>query len=203
MSVIGDVRVSRETIQKLEHYADALRKWNPRINLVSKSTIDDLWHRHFVDSAQVLELAPSDAKEWADLGSGGGFPGLVVAIITAETQPDLSMTLVESDRRKSTFLRSVLRETSTKATVISQRIEDIPPLGACVISARALAELPKLLSLSHGHSAKDGVMLFPKGENWRTEVAEAQWKWRFDHQVVKSKTNTKSVILRISGVCRA
>lgn len=203
MSVIGDERVSRETIQKLEHYADALKKWNPKINLVSKSTIDDLWDRHFIDSAQILELAPSGARTWADLGSGGGFPGLVVAIIAAETQPDLSMTLVESDLRKCAFLRSVLRETSIKANVISRRIEDIPPLEACVISARALAELPKLLSLSHEHSVRGGVLLFPKGENWRTEVAEAQSKWRFDHQVAKSKTNAKSVILSISGVRRA
>ncbi|WP_368373142.1 16S rRNA (guanine(527)-N(7))-methyltransferase RsmG [Roseovarius sp. THAF9] len=201
--MIGELSVSRETIEKLEHYADALRKWNAKINLVSKSTIDDLWERHFVDSAQVWQFANGQAGSWADLGSGGGFPGLVVAIIAAELQKDLKVTLVESDQRKSAFLRSVARETSTDATIISQRIEELPTLHADVVSARALADLETLLSLSHLHLAPQGFMLFPKGENWQMELAKAQSKWRFDCEVAKSKTNEKSVILRISGVCRA
>ncbi|KRS11227.1 16S rRNA methyltransferase [Roseovarius atlanticus] len=203
MTKIGELSVSRETIDKLEHYADALRKWNPKINLVSKSTIDDLWARHFVDSAQVWQFANEQGDVWADLGSGGGFPGLVVAIIAAELREDLSLTLVESDQRKSAFLRSVARETSTAVTIISRRIEELPTLQADVISARAVADLDTLLSLSHRHLAPQGLMLFPKGENWRKELTEAQSKWRFDYEVAKSKTNEKSVILRISGVCRA
>ncbi|MGK7650937.1 16S rRNA (guanine(527)-N(7))-methyltransferase RsmG [Roseovarius sp. B08] len=203
MSKLGDLSVSRETMEKLEHYVNALKKWNPKINLVSKSTIEDLWTRHFVDSAQIIEFAPASAKSWADFGSGGGFPGLVVAILASELREGLSVTLVESDHRKSTFLRAVVRETSTNATVISQRIEDLPPLGASIISARALADLNKLFSLSHRHLEPQGVMLFPKGKNWQAELSEAQSKWCFDHEVAKSKTNAQSVILRISGVRRA
>jgi len=190
-------------MERLELYAEALRKWNPKINLVSKSTLVDLWERHFADSAQLLQLAPDGSKEWADLGSGGGFPGLVIANLAADQHRHLSVTMVESYHRKSAFLRSVLRETSISAKVISSRIEEVPPLGAGVLSARALASLPKLLALAERHLAIDGAMLFPKGKNWQEELLEAQSTWRFEYDVAKSKTSDQSVILRISGVSRA
>lgn len=203
MTQVGGVDVSRETIERLEIYADTVRKWNPRINIVAKSTIDALWSRHFVDSAQIFRMAPPSAKHWADLGSGGGFPGLVIAILSRELRQGLSVTLVESDARKAAFLRNVIRETSISATVICQRIESVPLLSADVISARALANLSKLLSLAQDHLAPNAVMLFPKGKSWQSELFEAQSKWRFDQQVAKSMTNDQSVILRISGVRRA
>ncbi|WP_420557412.1 16S rRNA (guanine(527)-N(7))-methyltransferase RsmG [Roseovarius sp.] len=203
MSFNLGVDVSRETFERLERYADLVRKWNPRVNLVAKSTLEELWSRHFLDSAQLFQLAPDHAKTWADFGAGGGFPGLVIAILAHELRPDMSVMLAESDARKSAFLRSVVRETAINTKIVCERVEEIPPLCADVISARALANLSKLFSLSHDHLATNGVMLFPKGKNWQSELFEAQSKWRFNHQVVKSVTSDQSVILRISGVRRA
>lgn len=203
MRQLAGINVSRETLEKLERYAVELKKWNPKINLVSKSTLDDLWDRHFVDSAQIIDLAPNGITHWVDLGSGGGFPGLVIAIIFSEINPNVQFTLVESDQRKCAFLRNVIRETGISASVMSKRVEDIPSLSADVISARALADLTTLISLSKPHLAPGGVMLFPKGENWQSEVTQAQSQWRFDVDVAKSETNEKSVILSLSGVRRA
>ena len=122
---LGSLTVSRETIDRLSIYANLLEKWNPRINLVSRSTLDDLWSRHIVDSAQLFELAPVTAKHWVDLGSGGGFPGLVIAILAKELRPELEVVLVESDQRKCAFLRTVSRETNCGAVVHSKRVEEI------------------------------------------------------------------------------
>lgn len=203
MSTLAGIDVSRETIERLETYERALKKWNPRINLVAKSTMEVLWSRHFADSAQLLHLVPPSMTKWADFGSGGGFPGLVIAILAAEMRHGVSVTLVESDHRKCAFLRHVIRETEISANVMSKRIEDVPVLKANVITARALADLSKLLSLSHRHLAEGGVMLFQKGKNWEAELIDAQSKWYFDHEVANSKTSDQSVILSISGVCRA
>jgi 16S rRNA (guanine527-N7)-methyltransferase len=194
--------VSRETLEKLEHYAALLKKWNPRINLVAKSTLDDLWTRHIVDSAQLNQMAPHPVRHWVDLGSGGGFPGLVIAIMALETGSPTNVTLVESDARKSAFLRTVIRETGAKASVITDRVEEIAPLFADVISARALADLPTLLWFVERHLAPSGVALFLKGQAWEKELSAAQEAWKFDHQVAKSITEEGPVILRISGVSR-
>ena len=195
--------VSRETSERLAHYAALLRKWNPRINLVAKSTLDDLETRHFADSAQIHAFAPHPVDHWADLGAGGGFPGLVIAILAMETGSPAKTTLVESDMRKSTFLRTVIRETGAPAEVITARIEETAPLGANVLSARALADLPALLSMAERHLAPGGTCLFPKGKNWQAELDAAQSVWRFTHEAVKSETETGPVILRIQGVSRA
>ena len=194
--------VSRETNDRLEHYAGLLRKWNPSINLVSRNTVDSLWSRHILDSAQVFDLATHPVHHWADLGAGGGFPGLVVAIMAMETGSPQKVTLVESDARKCTFLRTVIRETGADATVLNDRIENIPPLQANILSARALADLPTLLAYSDRHLHPDGVAIFPKGETWQKELAQAQSKWRFGYQFVKSETEAGPVILRITGVSR-
>jgi len=194
--------VSRETLERLECFADLLRKWNPRINLVSSKTLDDLWARHIIDSMQIHELAPDDIDHWVDLGSGGGFPGLVVAILALETGSPRRVSLVESDVRKCAFLRTVLRETGAKATVLNQRIEVLPSLNANVLSARALADLPKLLSFTDQHLAKDGIAFFSKGVSWHKEVEDAQSQWKFEYQVAKSKTEDGPAILGITGVSR-
>ncbi|MRU15548.1 16S rRNA (guanine(527)-N(7))-methyltransferase RsmG [Roseovarius sp. A21] len=194
--------VSRETSDKLEHFADLLLKWNPRINLVSRSTLDDLWARHILDSAQIYDLAPHPVTHWADLGSGGGFPGLVLAILGAESGSPKKVTLVESDVRKCAFLRTVIRETGVSAQVINDRIEDIPALGADVLSARALADLPKLLAFTERHLSADGTALFPKGATWEKELQDAQSQWNFEYRVAKSKTEDGPAILAITGVSR-
>lgn len=194
--------VSRETSERLEIYATLLRKWNPRINLVSKTTLPDLWTRHFVDSAQLYGLAPHPAGHWADLGAGGGFPGLVIAIMAMETGSPQRVTLVESDARKGAFLNTVIRETGAPATVITDRIEATAPLMANVLSARALADLPTLLGFAERHLSPNGVAIFPKGASWEKELSAAHEAWSFSHRVAKSKTEDGPVLLRITGVAR-
>ncbi|WP_323781602.1 16S rRNA (guanine(527)-N(7))-methyltransferase RsmG [Thalassovita sp.] len=192
--------VSRETMERLERYAALLTKWNPSINLVSRSTLENMWDRHFIDSAQMYQYAPQGAKLWADFGSGGGFPGLVIAILAAEKSPDLQVTLVESDTRKVAFLRTVIRETGISALTINDRVENIPSLKADVVSARALADLPMLLDFADFHLGQGGVALFPKGVNWEKEVLEARQTWRFACQRFKSETDAGAVILRIEDI---
>jgi 16S rRNA (guanine527-N7)-methyltransferase len=194
--------VSRETAERLAEYAALLRAWNPKINLVSKRTLADLETRHFADSAQLLALAPHDATTWADLGSGGGFPGLVVAILAAEARPALRVTLVESDQRKAVFLRTVAQRTGVPATVFAGRIESIPPLGTDVLSARALAPLSALLDHASRHLRDGGTALFPKGANWRAEVDEALERWRFRCENLPSVTSPDGAILRIGEIHR-
>ncbi|WP_135502754.1 16S rRNA (guanine(527)-N(7))-methyltransferase RsmG [Roseovarius aestuariivivens] len=202
MTDVPDLDVSRETMDRLQLYAELLRKWNPRINLVSKSTLKDLWTRHIADSAQIAQIAPDTGAYWADLGSGGGFPGLVVSILGMETGHPTHVSLVESDVRKSAFLRTVIRETGAPARVINDRIEDIAPLGADVVSARALADLSTLLEFAHRHLLPGGTALFLKGAQWKKELPEAQSKWNFQHRIAKSKTEDGPVILSVTGVSR-
>lgn len=196
------LNVSRETFAKLEAYAALLEKWNPKINLVSRESLGDLWVRHIQDSAQLHALAPNPCKTWVDLGSGGGFPGLVIAIMSLEHGSPEEVILVESDQRKATFLRTVIRELSLPARVICDRIEAIPALNADVLSARALAELDKLLEFAEQHLAPDGTALFPKGARWEKELQAAQTQWNFTHRVDKSLTETGPVILSVKGASR-
>jgi len=152
---------------------------------------------------QIYGLAPHSVDHWVDLGSGGGFPGLVVAIMGMDQKSPANVTLVESDTRKCAFLRSVIRETGAPATVINDRIENTPPLQADILSARALADLSKLLSFADRHLAKSGMAIFPKGASWTNELSQAQRAWSFSHRVVKSRTETGPVILTITGIARA
>ena len=194
------LNVSRETLARLETYAELLQKWNPKINLVAKSTLDDLWTRHIVDSEQVFGYAPSNVDHWVDIGSGGGFPGLVIAILRDELAPKMNVTLIESDQRKCTFLRTVLRETGVSATVIADRIEQVPPQNADVLSARALADLSMLLGFAKRHLSDKGTALFQKGARWEKEVLAAQESWSFSVDSYKSKTEASAVILDIKGI---
>jgi len=206
MSPVGvtDVlsNVSRETRDRLETFAALLEKWNPAINLVSSSTLPELWARHFVDSAQVLALASAGARQWSDLGTGGGFPGLVVAILAQEIRPGLSVTCVESDQRKAAFLRTVLRETGVEAQVLSQRIEDVAPLQSDVVSARALAPLTQLLGFASRHLAPGGEALFLKGAGYKKERTEALERWSFELDTYPSQTDPDAAILRIGDIRR-
>jgi len=199
---LAQVDVSRETLARLNAFAALLAKWNPAINLVAPSTLGQLWTRHFLDSAQVLEVAP-DGQSWADIGTGGGFPGLIVAILAAEKRPDLRVTCIESDLRKATFLRTVARETGVEVEVISKRIEQVEPLGADILSARALASLTQLLAFAERHLSPDGRALFLKGANHATEVKEALEMWSFRADTYPSKTSSEAVILSLGDIHRA
>ena len=198
-----DLHVSRETQERLEIFATLLKKWNRRINLVSQSSLDNLWTRHIRDSAQLVDLAPDSVSRWVDLGSGGGLPGLVVAIVGAERRSPFQCTLIESDTRKSAFLRTVVRETGIDARVITNRIEAAPPQMGDIVSARALADLTTLLAFAERHLNPTGRAIFPKGKNWQKEIETAQSRWQFNYKVAKSKTETGSVILSVTGVSRA
>jgi len=194
--------VSRETTDRLKIYADLLEKWNPRINLVSRKSLEHLWTRHFIDSMQLLEIAEKPTGRWVDIGSGAGFPGLVIAILSVSAGSPEHVTLVESDARKCAFLRTVIRETGIAATVINQRIETLGALKADVLSARALADLNLLLGFASRHLRETGTAIFPKGASWKKELEAAQRKWHFDHHLVKSKTDANAVIMAITGVPR-
>lgn len=195
--------VSRETSARLEAYANLLAKWNRRINLVAPNSLAQAWTRHFADSAQIERLAAPSVTRWADLGSGGGFPGLVVAVIALEIRPDLHVTCIESDQRKAAFLETVIRTLGLSADVIVNRAEDTPPLQADIVSARALAPLDHLIPLAARHLGSDAKALFLKGARWRDEVAQARRDWSFDMRAIPSKTDAKGVILEIGDIRRA
>ncbi|MGR3761264.1 16S rRNA (guanine(527)-N(7))-methyltransferase RsmG [Roseobacteraceae bacterium NS-SX3] len=195
------LNVSRETLDRLECFEGVIRKWNPRINLVSRKSLEDLWMRHIADSVQVFRCA-DDPEHWVDIGSGGGFPGLIIALIAASEAPKMRVTLIESDQRKSAFLRTAARECGAVVTVISQRIEQAEPQGANVLSARALADLSLLLEFSERHLHPEGTALFPKGASWKKEVDNARERWRFDAEPIRSLTEPDAVILKIRGVAR-
>ncbi len=192
-----DFRVSRETLERFRLYEALLRKWQRAVNLVAPSTLDDIWRRHFADSAQVAELAP-DAKKWVDLGSGAGFPGLVIAIMSAN-QDDREVHLVESNSRKCAFLSDVVRQTGVKVVVHDSRIDAAAAkIGvADVVSARALAPLASLLALSQPFFVRETVGLFLKGREALEEIAEAQKLWRFQWKTLPSRTDSQGQIIKI------
>lgn len=194
--------VSRETLDRLRIYADLLVKWNRRINLVAPKSIPDLWQRHFMDSAQIHAFKPEEAKTWVDLGSGGGFPGIIVAVLESATDDPTPVTLIESDQRKSTFLRTVIRETSVDAKVLARRIDEVPPQKADVLTARALAPLDQLLGFASFHMAPGGLAIFPKGANAGSEVELARKTWSFKCESLPSMTDKSAAILKISEITR-
>ncbi|MFP5478608.1 MAG: 16S rRNA (guanine(527)-N(7))-methyltransferase RsmG [Alphaproteobacteria bacterium] len=199
---VGGVSVSRETFDTLQKFEALVRRWNAAINLVSKATLPDLWSRHIADSAQVFSLCPADAEHWVDIGSGGGFPGLVVAVLAKEQRPTLRLTLVESDLRKATFLRQAAQILALPVEVISERIESLSGLQADVLSARALAPLSDLLRYGEKHLKAGGVALFPKGARFQEELAQARVSWEFDVDMQPSLSEAGAAILVIRNLHR-
>lgn len=150
-----------------------------------------------MDSLQILEYTPKSGENWCDLGSGAGFPGLAVAIVSAESNPECHVTLVESDKRKCAFLRTVARETDTNLTIENSRIEQLKPLNSDIMSARALAPLSTLMDYASRHLKNTGVAMLPKGATWKQEVSDVQEHWRFTYTAHPSRTNSNAVILEI------
>jgi 16S rRNA (guanine527-N7)-methyltransferase len=193
--------VSRETELRLEAFVAILKKWNRTINLISESTIPEIWRRHILDSAQLFSLRPEgEVTHWADLGSGGGFPGLVIAILALEQAPQMQVTLVESDSRKATFLREAARKVAVDVEIICDRAEAIEPLMADVLSARALAPLDRLVALAFRHLAPGGRALFPKGSGCDEEVRRALETWTFRVQKHQSISDPTGTILSIESI---
>lgn len=198
----ADLEIPEECLPQLRRLAAMVVRWNPTVNLVSRASVPDVWQRHVLDSAQLLRLAPQDAAHWADLGSGGGFPGLVVAIVGRVTHPDTRFTLVESDRRKAAFLSEAARETGVAPEILAERVEHVPPLAADVISARALAPLETLLPHVVRHIGQGGLALLPKGASHTEECRRARASgWRFDLGVERSVTDPTGAILVLRDIC--
>mgnify|MGYP002621797928 FL=1 len=192
--------VSRETESRLNQYAERLVRWTKTSNLVAPSTIDDLWSRHILDSAQLVALKP-DATRWVDLGSGGGLPGIVIAILLAENGETV-VHLVESNAKKAAFLHSTIAELKIPARVHRRRIEDAwDHVGAVdVVTARALAPLNTLLGLARPWLERGATGLFPKGRDFVGELAKSRDDWGFDLIEHPSVIDPESRILEIGGL---
>jgi len=198
--------VSRETLARLMAYQALLGKWQQSVNLVGPNTLAHFWQRHAADSAQILRHAPDMATSWLDLGSGGGLPGLVLAIMLAEKAPEARMHFIESDRKKAGFLRAVIADIGLAATVHHARIEAVseampPELAKIdVITARALAPLPDLLRLLTPFCNSSTVALVHKGRNWQEELTASEQYWKLSVTAQVSDTDPAARILEIRAV---
>lgn len=190
---------SEQTAELLQAYVELIRKWNPAINVIARSTVDNIWHRHILDSAQLYRFLPETGL-WLDMGSGGGLPGIVLACLSKVARPGVKIKLVEADQRKAVFLRECCRQLALLAEVHTGRIETLGPQNADVISARALASLSDLLSMAHPHLVKGGVCVFLKGEKSEEEVLAARQMWSFDLTRTPSKTSDGASILEIRNL---
>jgi 16S rRNA (guanine527-N7)-methyltransferase len=191
------VPVSRETLDRLAAYADLLTRWSARINLVGRDTLADLWRRHILDSAQLHPFVPSSAQNLIDLGSGAGFPGLVMAVLGVP-----GVELVEADTRKAAFLREAARITEAEVTIRPCRIQAVPPHPADVVTARACAPLDRLLDLAEPFLMPGTICLFPKGERFAEELTLARKGWTMSVSVEHSLSDRRGVILRLQQVVR-
>jgi 16S rRNA (guanine527-N7)-methyltransferase len=188
--------------ERLRVFVALLTKWNPAINLVSPASLPDVWTRHVADSAQVLDMVGPGQKRWLDMGTGAGFPGVVVALIAADRPGSVEMILIESDQRKAAFLATVSRETEVPMTIHAARIEEVAPQRADIVSARALAPLGKLCAFADRHLAQGGTAVFLKGGQYDAEIAEARKSWAFDLDVHRSITDPSGVILSLKDLRR-
>lgn len=192
----GCFTVPRETTERLQAFMDLLFKWNSRLNLVSARSADDIWRRHVEDSLQLLPLIPEGVNSFIDLGSGAGFPGVIVAMASGH-----GADLVESDKRKAAFLtEAAARLALSNVRVYAKRIEDVALPKAKLLTARALAPLPTLLRYAHRLLAPDGAALFPKGRTVEEELTAASRDWMMRVERFPSRTDPDSTILRLSEI---
>ncbi len=198
--------VSDETLKRLIVYESLLIQWQKKINLVAPSTLDEIWHRHFADSAQLFDLAPKDSRIWVDLGAGAGFPGLVLAILRAGRGAEVDHEphiLIESDQRKAAFLGEIARKTSLAVDIVISRIEITSTQGRYksvdVVTARALAPLDRLIGLAKPMFGPKTVGLFPKGRDIRQEIKNASANWSFTCELAESLTDTEARIAVVTS----
>lgn len=194
-----DMGVSAEELARLQEFVTLLTRWQKRVNLVSQKSLAEIWRRHILDSAQLLRYAPPAARRWADLGSGAGFPGLVTAILGAPDQH-----LIESDARKYAFLVEAVRATGVDVTLHHARIEELEPISADVVTARALAPLAKLLPHASRHGSGSHTCLLPKGRNAAIELRDAAESWRLTYRCFPSLSHPEGRVLAIQAaqICR-
>ena len=189
--------VSRETLGRLSAYVELLTAWNRRINLVGRATIGDVWRRHILDSAQLWPLLPPSARHLIDLGTGAGFPGLVLAILGVP-----GVELVEADSRKCAFLREAERIAAAGVTIRPCRIEAVPPHPVDLVTARACAPLDRLLDLAGPFLAPGSECLFLKGERVGEELTLARKHWTMRASLIQSRSDPRGVVLRLQQIAR-
>jgi len=193
---IGDfLDVPRETQEKLDCYVQLLIKWQARINLISSKTLPEIWHRHILDSAQLVSYLPKTPSVILDMGSGAGLPGVILAILTGH-----QLNLVESDSRKIAFMRTALRETGTSAILHEQRMETVPALRPDIITARALAPLSQPLTLASGQHHEKIEYLFLKGREAKQELTALPACPKMEAECLPSMTDSQASIIRLKPI---
>ena len=193
--------VSRETFSLLSRYVNVLEAWQAKMNLVSASSLKDVWQRHIADSYQLCQYLPSHAKTVCDVGSGAGFPAVVMAIWALENRPDLEFILIESITKKTVYLNDVKETLGLKnVQILNARAENLKNIKADVITARAVAELNKLFALTHPLLKMNTVQILPKGKSFYQELFEAKKFWNFDCDVVQNSVQADGVILLVSNL---
>jgi 16S rRNA (guanine527-N7)-methyltransferase len=192
--------VSYETIHRLNTYKEMLISWNEKFNLISESTIPQIWTRHFLDSAQLMEFIPAQAATIADMGAGAGFPGLVLAIMAQGQNKPLQLHAIEATGKKADFLQAVVNELKLKVTIRRERVEAIKDLRADIVTARALKALPELLKYANRLIHKDSICLFLKGKSLKEELTEAKKNWTFQSEIHPSKSSDSGSILLLRAL---
>jgi len=196
---LSQLDVSRETFDRLERLVALLDEWRQRMNLIGPREMEQIWTRHIIDSAQLIALTGHESRI-VDIGSGAGFPGLVLACEAATRGGDV--TMVESTAKKCAFLQTVIADLKLPAKVINARIESAPPERVDFITARALAPLPRLLSYAYPWISRGATGLFFKGERWQEELTDASDYWTLRHEAIPSRTNPAGIILKIEEAHR-
>lgn len=191
------VDVSRETLARLTTYVALLERWQNSVNLVGKGTLNDIWRRHILDSAQLYNLLPSPFGRVVDLGSGAGFPGMVLAIMGAT-----DVELIEANTRKCGFLREVARVTNTQVIINNDRIEGVAPRIADVVTARALAPLPRLLGYAKTYVGPETICLFLKGRRLHQELTDARKTWKMGITTITSLSDAGGSVLHLRKLSR-
>lgn len=197
----GLINVSRETLERLEAYVAALKKWNDAVNLISPATVPDVWRRHILDSAQLAPQISQDAKILVDLGTGAGLPGLILAILLNE-RPKFRPLLVDSDARKCAFLRVIAGDVAPKAEILTERIESLPRLGADVVTARALAPIASLIGYAEIVAGPKATCLFLKGRGARKELTDAKETWNMQGDLRPSLSDPSGSVVVIRAFRR-
>jgi 16S rRNA (guanine527-N7)-methyltransferase len=192
--------VSRETLDDLIALESLVLRWTVAVNLVSRSSQLDIWNRHILDSAQIASFSGFPSGNWADFGSGGGFPALVLAVMAKHRGDGPMFTLIESDARKATFLRQAALTLALNVKVVTARVGDVPRLAVSVVTARALAPLDELLGMTTHHLSPTGRAYFPKGASFAQEIGAAEARWRFKLTIHKSHTDPNAAILEVSNI---
>lgn len=193
--------VSRETFKKIKQFAELLKVWNQKMNLVSRNSLEDLWKRHILDSVQLINYISPQVKNLLDIGSGAGFPAIILAILLQEKNPETKITLVESITKKTVYLNDVREKLGlSNVKVINSRVENINLPKPNLITARAVAALDVLCGYVSKIGNNNTESLFLKGKSYKDEIAEAEKHWKFDLEVFPNKYSDEGVILKLSNL---